>query len=143
MNKNDIYKLLNNKKIWHEIIEHEAVYNMADLKKTKLLYPEYDAKNLFLCDDKKNYFLITRSLSFASQKDLNEILNLNPGSVSPFGLLNDKELKVKFFIDKSFMMDKYIIGVHPNDNTATVWLNVMDLIEIIKEHGNEINIVEI
>ena len=52
-------------------------------------------------------------------------------------------LKVKFFIDKSFMMDKYIIGVHPNDNTATVWLNVMDLIEIIKEHGNEINIVEI
>ena len=41
------------------------------------------------------------------------------------------------------MMDKYIIGVHPNDNTATVWLNVMDLIEIIKEHGNEINIVEI
>ena len=85
----------------------------------------------------------TRSLSFASQKDLNEILNLNPGSVSPFGLLNDKELKVKFFIDKSFMMDKYIIGVHPNDNTATVWLNVMDLIEIINEHGNEINIVEI
>ena len=111
--------------------------------------------------DKKNYFLITvkgikkinlkefknknntRSLSFASQKDLSEILNLNPGSVSPFGLLNDKELKVKFFIDKSFMMDKYIIGVHPNDNTATVWLNVMDLIEIINEHGNEINIVEI
>ena len=109
MNKNDIYKLLNNKKIWHEIVEHEAVYNMEDLKKTKLLYPEYDAKNLFLCDDKKNYFLITvigikkinlkefknknntRSLSFASQKDLNEILNLNPGSVSPFGLLNDKE----------------------------------------------------
>lgn len=161
MNKNDIYKLLNNKKIWHEIVEHEAVYNMEDLKKTKLLYPEYDAKNLFLCDDKKNYFLITvkgikkinlkefknknntSSLSFASQKDLNEILNLNPGSVSPFGLLNDKELKVKFFIDKSFMMDKYIIGVHPNDNTATVWLNVIDLIEIIKEHGNEINIVEI
>ena len=32
---------------------------MEDLKKTKLLYPEYDAKNLFLCDDKKNYFLIT------------------------------------------------------------------------------------
>ena len=59
MNKNDIYKLLNNKKIWHEIVEHEVVYNMEDLKKTKLLYPEYDAKNLFLCDDKKNYFLIT------------------------------------------------------------------------------------
>lgn len=37
------------------------------------------------------------------------------------------------------MKDKQIIGVHPNDNTATLWLKVEDLIEIIEEHGNEIN----
>ena len=35
MNKNDIYKLLNNKKIWHEIVEHEAVYNKAEKQKRR------------------------------------------------------------------------------------------------------------
>lgn len=71
------------------------------------------------------------------------IMGLKPGAVTPLGLLNDKELKVKFYIDKECMKDKHIIGVHPNDNTATIWLKVEDLIEIIQEHGNEVNIVEI
>ena len=72
-----------------------------------------------------------------------EIMNLIPGAVTPLGLLNDKELKVKFYLDKDFLLDKKIIGIHPNDNTATIWLKVEDLLDIIKEHGNEVNIVEI
>ena len=40
-------------------------------------------------------------------------------------------------------MGEHIIGVHPNDNTAAVWLKVEDLINIIKEHGNEVFVVEI
>lgn len=35
-----------------------------------------------------------------------------------------------------------MIGVHPNDNTATVYLKVEDLICIIEEHGNQIYVVE-
>ena len=46
--------------IWHEITEHKAVYNMAELTDVALPYPEADAKNLFVRDDKKrNYYLIT------------------------------------------------------------------------------------
>ena len=72
------------------------------------------------------------------------ILKLIPGSVSPFGLLNDEECKVKFYLDKAFTTSpKKIIGIHPNDNTATVWLKTEDLIEIIKEHGNEVNVIKI
>lgn len=41
------------------------------------------------------------------------------------------------------MNDSHIIGVHPNDNTATVWLKVEELIEIVKEHGNQVIVVEI
>ena len=55
-----------------------------------------------------------------------------PGAVTPFGLLNDKELKVKFFIDKEFAKTGHLIAVHPNDNTATVYLKAEDLIDIIK-----------
>lgn len=70
-------------------------------------------------------------------------MNLIPGAVTPLGLLNDKEKKVQFFIDKDFMNNEHLVGVHPNDNTATVWLKVEDLIDIIKEHGNQVSIIEI
>ena len=162
MNKQDIYDLLEKKGIWHEIVEHEAVWNMEDLAKVKLPYPDADAKNVFVRDDKKqNYYLITvkddkrvdlkkfkedhntRKLSFVSENDLMEILNLIPGSVSPFGLLNDKECKVEWYLDKDFFEDEHIIGVHLNINTASIWLKVEDLVDIIKEHGNQVNIVEI
>lgn len=161
MNKQEIYDFLKNQNIWNEVTEHKAVYNMAELSEIDVPYPEADAKNLFVRDDKKrNYYLITvkgdkrvnlkefkqknntRQLSFASEKDLLEIMNLTPGSVTQLGVLNDKENKVIVFIDKDFMEGPNIIGVHPNDNTATVWLKVKDLINIIKEHGNKVEIVE-
>jgi len=41
------------------------------------------------------------------------------------------------------MEGERIIGVHPNDNTATVWLKTEDLVSIIEENGNEVNIVEL
>lgn len=135
---------------------------MDELSEIEILYPEYDAKNLFVRDDKKrNYYLITvrgnkrvdfkkikndnntRPLSFASEEDLMSIMNLLAGSVTPLGLLNDYELKVIFYLDKDFLNGKQIIGVHPNDNTATLWLKVTDLIDIIKEHGNKVKIIEL
>lgn len=162
MNKQEIYDFVKSKNIWYEVTEHQAVFNMDELSKIEMPYPEYDAKNLFVRDDKKNnYYLITvkgnkrvelkefkeknntRRLSFASEEDLMNIMNLIPGAVTPLGLLNDKNLKVIFYLDKDFLNDKQIIGIHPNDNTATIWLKTPDLIDIIKEHGNQINIVEL
>lgn len=70
-------------------------------------------------------------------------LKLSSGSVSSLGLLNDQDLKVTFYLDEDFVKDKQIIGVHPNDNTATLWLKVEDLMAIIKEQGNTINYFEL
>ena len=53
MNKQEIYKFLNDKNIWHEITEHKAVFNMAELSEINIPYPEADAKNIFVRDDKK------------------------------------------------------------------------------------------
>ena len=85
----------------------------------------------------------TRRLGFASESDLMEILGLIPGAVTPFGLLNDEERKVQFFLDRDFLEEPGFLGVHPNDNTATVWLKTRDLMEILREHGNPVNVVEI
>lgn len=161
MNKQEIYNYLNSKNIKYEIINHLPVYNMFDLEKVNLPNKEYDAKNLFIRDDKKiNYYLITikgdkkinlkefrkvnntRPLTFASDLDLLNILNLKPGSVTPLGLLNDKKIQVKFYLDDEFDLDSYIY-VHPNDNTVTISLKVLDLINIIKEHGNLTNIIKL
>ncbi len=161
MNKNDIYEYMKKENIWFEVTEHKAVYNMEELASVELPYPEADAKNLFVRDDKKkNYYLITvkgdkrvdlkefkekygtRRLSFASENDLMNIMGLIPGAVTPFGILNDSEKKVQIYIDKDFKDSPGIIGVHPNDNTATVWIKTDDLINIIKKHGNIVNVVE-
>lgn len=162
MNKQEVYDFLNDKGISFEITEHKAVYNMDELAEVALPYPEADAKNLFVRDDKKrNYYLITvkgdkrvdlkafqqqngtRRLSFASADDLMAIMKLIPGSVTPLGVLNDAECKVQVYLDRDFLDAPGKIGVHPNDNTATVWLQTEDLLSIIKDHGNTVQTVQI
>lgn len=161
MNKQEVYDFLTSRGIEYEVTEHGAVFNMEEMSHVELLHPEADAKNLFVRDDKKrNYYLITvrgdkrvdlkkfreehstRQLSFASENDLMSLLGLIPGAVTPLGILNDSEKKVKLFLDEE-LLKCGLIGVHPNDNTATVWLKTTDLIDIIKEHGNEVEAVRI
>lgn len=162
MDRLEIYEYLKKLNIWYEITEHDAVYNMLQITNIELPYPEAEGKNLFVRDDKKqNYYLITvkgnkkvnlkefrknnntRPLSFASEDDMMSIIGLPSGSVTPLGVLNDKENNVKVFIDEEFITSSGLIGVHPNDNRATVWLKVEDLIDIIKKNGNTVNIVKI
>ena len=160
MKKAEIYQYLTGKGISYEVTEHGAVYNMEDLAAMDLPYPDSDAKNLFVRDDKKrNYYLITvkwekrvnlkefrkahglRNLSFASPDDLMAIMGLIPGAVTPLGLLNAEEKKVIFYLDQE--LEDSLIGVHPNDNTATVWMQSKDLMMLLKEHGTEVHVVEI
>ena len=161
MNKQEVYEFLQAQGVTYEVTEHKAVYNMDELAEVELPYPEADAKNLFVRDDKKSsYYLITvrgskrvdlqefrkaygtRRLSFASAEDLVRLLGLFPGSVTPLGLLNNTERNVKLFLDSDFADDD-LIGVHPNENTATVWLKAGDLVRLIREHGNEVEAVEL
>ena len=160
MNKQEIYEYLNQQHIWYEVTEHKAVYNMEDLSDVEIPYPQADAKNLFVRDNKKqNYYLITvrgnqrvdlkafrkangtRPLSFASEEDLTEKMGLQPGSVTPLGVLNDETCSVKVFVDAYFLENDALIGVHPNENTATIWMKTEDLLRIIRAHGNEVHCV--
>lgn len=155
-----VVKLLKDREIKFDIVEHNAVYTIDEMLELNLPNQDAIAKNLFIRDDKKkNYYLLviredkrvplkslreklgSRPLTFASENDLSKILRLTKGAVTPFGILNDEECKVKVIFDESF--HEALIGVHPNDNTATVWLNSSDLISIIEQHGNSIEFMEI
>lgn len=159
MNKHEVYALLKERDFWFEVTEREAVYDMDALTNIQMPYPDSQAKNLFIRDDKKrNFYLVsvqgdkrvdlkafqeqhgTRRLSFASEKYLHNILNLTPGAVTPLGLLNDADCTVQFFLDEDLLAEPGVIGVHPNDNTATVWMKTADLIELIEDHGNAVTV---
>lgn len=160
MNKTETYQYLTEHNIVYEVSEHKAVFNMEEAESLDLPYPECDAKNLFIRDDKKqNYYLITvkgdkrvnlkefrkqhglRALSFASPEELSAVMGLTPGAVTPLGILNDVERRVHFYLDKSFIGGK--IGVHPNDNTATIWVQADELMDLIKKHGNAAEFAEL
>ena len=160
MNKNETLYYLDQHGIKYEIMEHQAVYNMAEMEKIALPHTEADAKNLFVRDDKKrDYYLLTikgdkrvnlqqfreengtRRLSFASPQDLKEKLDLAPGSVTPLGLLNDSHHEIPFYLD-SYFRQQSRIAVHPNDNTATIWLKPQALIHFIKDLGNPVKVVK-
>ena len=159
MTKQETYDYLTTYGVDFEVTEHPAVFNMAEVAEISLPHPEADAKNLFVRDDKKlHYYMITvqgdkrvdlkkfrkqhglRNLSFASAEDLRSILDLIPGAVTPLGILNDQGRRVELYLDAAF---SELIGVHPNDNTATVWMKTVDLIRIITEHGNKVRVVEV
>ena len=160
--KQEICRLLSENGVWHEITEHKAVYNMDEVADIDLPYPEAECKNLFVRDKKKReYYLIsvkgdkrvnlkkfrekynTKPLGFASEDDLMNILGLIPGAVTPLGLLNDTDGKVILYLDQDFFKGEHLIGVHPNDNTATVWMKTDDLTDIIRTHGNNVVITDL
>ena len=160
MNQEEILKLLDEKKIEYTLVHHKAVFTIDEMNEVDVPNKDRIAKNLFLRDDKKrSYYLVSieetkradlkalrmllssRPLSFASEDDLVYILSLKKGEVTPFGLLNDKEHKAVFILDSYF--EGGIIGIHPNDNTATVFLKTADLISILSGMGTDIRIISI
>ena len=158
----DILRILEEKDIKYREFTHEAVFTIDEAE--SLSIPGFDMsrvpKNLFLRDDKKRaYYLVSienhktadlkalrhliesKPLSFASEEDLGRILMLGKGEVTPFGLLNDGEHKAEFIMD-SFFSDG-VIGIHPNDNSETVFLPSSDLISILSEAGVKCRILSI
>lgn len=160
MDKEQTCQFLRDMGIEFERVDHPAVCNMAEMAKIDLPHPEAEAKNLFLRDDRREHFFLltvrgdkrvdlkefrrarqTRPLRFASEEELSSLLGLIPGAVTPLGVLNDVEHHVKFFLDRAFAGG--LVGVHPNDNTATLWLRAEDLIRVVRDHGNEIEYIDL
>jgi Ala-tRNA(Pro) deacylase len=118
-------------------------------------------KNIFLRNHKGNrhYLVIVRhtaqvaihelekrlgqgKLSFASIKRLQRYLCIEPGSVSPFGLINDTENHVHVFLDENLKTAEKI-SFHPNINTASVVLRFDDFIKYMNWTGNSYQFIKL
>ena len=139
--------------IAYELVEHPAVCTMEEMETLHLSHAEGVVKNLFLRDPKGcRFFLVSirgekrvdlkalgqlleGKLSFASEGRLMEKLGLEPGSVTPLGILNDGDRTVEVLFDEDIQALP-LVGVHPNENTATVFLAPADLVSLLQAHGN-------
>lgn len=81
-------------------------------------------------------------LSFASEQRMEKYLGLRPGSVSPFGLINDTEKHVKLFLDKN-LKDAPLLSFHPNDNSASLVVKNEDFIKFLEWWGGEYEFLDL
>jgi Ala-tRNA(Pro) deacylase len=81
-------------------------------------------------------------LSFASPERLMTHLGLTPGSVSPFGLINDRDHVVRVVLDRDLKAAARV-SCHPNINTATLTLTVADFMRFLEVCGNPVRYVTV
>ena len=156
----DIYQELARLEIQFEKHEHPPVFTVeeadvqyADLKGAR-------TKNLFLRNKKgdRHYLLVVEShrrvdlkeirllleessLSFGSPERLEKFLGLTPGSVSPFGIINDRDCAVVVVVDDGLLRHGYQ-NFHPNINTATLTLTTRDFQKFLETSGHEVRYLE-
>jgi Ala-tRNA(Pro) deacylase len=158
--KDDLIRILNYNGFEYLVEEHAPLFTVEDSKSLRGQIEGAHSKNLFLKDAKANFFLISieesasidlkktmqqiqsKKLSFAKPEYLQDILGIEPGSVSPFALLNDTKKQVKFYLDRSFL-DSETVNFHPLINTATVNISPQNLIELIEKYHNPVNYIDL
>jgi len=140
--------------------DHAPVYTVEEAQALRGAIAGGHCKNLFLKDDKGNIWLIvcleeaqvdlkaapakigSRRLSFGKPELLKEVLGVEPGSVTPFGLINDAEKRVNVVLDAA-MMAHELLNYHPLENTATTTIRAPDLVAFIRSCGHEPRVVAV
>ena len=79
-------------------------------------------------------------LSFGKPDLLMEVLGVAPGSVSPFTLINDAELRVRVVLDKEMMAFDYL-NFHPLENTATTQISSDGILKFVKSCGHKAHLI--
>jgi Ala-tRNA(Pro) deacylase len=141
-------------------IEHPAVYTVAEAREHRRGLTGTFLKNLFLRDKKGNMWLLvaresvrvdlkrlarqlhTKHLSFASPERLQAHLGVEPGSVTPFGLVNDRHGAVGVLVDQGVLV-RDPVHAHPLTNTMTTAVAARDLVRFIRATGHEPEILDL
>jgi Ala-tRNA(Pro) deacylase len=138
--------------------EHPPVHTVEEARSLRGQIPGGHCKNLFLKDEKGAVWLIvcledaridlktvpakigSRRLSFGKPPLLMDLLGVEPGSVTPFGLINDTGNRVTVILEER-MMQEPLLNYHPLSNDATTTISSADLLAFIRSCGHEPRIV--
>lgn len=139
----------------HNTVEHEAVFTVEQAKQHRGALPGHHIKNLFLRNKKEEMWLVVAledraidlkrlgevlgagRLSFGSPERLRTWLGVEPGSVTPFSVINDTARKVSLVLDRGLEQDGPI-NAHPLTNTMTSALSLPDLLRFFEASGHAV-----
>lgn len=141
------YDLLDSLGIEYKRTDHERTDTMEACNAVDEVLGVVICKNLFLCNRQKTAFYLlmmpgdkkfktkelsaqinSARLSFAQPEDMLKYLDIEPGSVSIMGLMNDKDHAVQLLIDEDVLKEEYL-GCHPCVNTSSLKMRVDDVIK--------------
>ncbi|NNF79320.1 MAG: prolyl-tRNA synthetase associated domain-containing protein [Rhizobiales bacterium] len=140
--------------------DHAPVYTVEEARALRGEISGEHCKNLFLKDKKGVLWLVVTleeaqvdlkalpqkigsgRLSFGKGELLAEVLGIEPGSVTPFALINDTEQKVQVVLDEA-MMAHDVLNYHPLKNDATTSVSSQDLLKFVQSCGHEPQIVAV
>lgn len=157
----ELYIKLRELSIDFEYHEHPPLATIADASSHWEKLETGKCKNIFVRNHKGNrhYLIILEhlrqvnmhdlekhlkqgKLSFASDQRLMKYLGVEPGSVSPFGLINDTEHHVHLFIDEDLKRFDTLL-FHPNINTASLIISKEDFIRFLQVSGNSYQFIKL
>jgi Ala-tRNA(Pro) deacylase len=145
--------------IAHSTVEHPALFTVEDGRAWWHKIPGLHCKNLFLKDKKDKIWLVVMPgdkradigrlekrigaarLSFGKPELLLEVMGLTPGSVTPFGLINDSQKRITIVLDRD-VANSAMVNFHPLRNTASTSIRAEDLVKFIKKLGYDPLIVD-
>ena len=138
-----------------ETVEHDPVFTVAESRPVKARIPGAHSKNLFVKDKKGRFFLITAQdetpidlkraheaigasgrLSFGSADQLRDLLGVEPGSVTPFAVINDRDGRVTLILDANLMHHQRV-NFHPLINSMTTGVSPDGLLRFVRATGHE------
>ena len=150
----DLFALLDRLGIAHRTVTHPPLFTVEQSQGLRGMIPGGHTKNLFLKDKKEALFLVValedaaielKSLhrrlgaagrfSFGSADLLRSVLGVEPGAVTPFAAVNDRDRRVTVVLDAA-MMAYDILNYHPLDNTMTTSIGRDDLVRFLKATGH-------
>ena len=157
----ELYSLLDRLSIQYEYHEHPPLATIEDAKIHWQNYNSGRCKNIFFRNHKgdKHYLVILEhlrqldihdlerrlkqgKLTFASDQRLKKYLGVEPGSVSPFGLINDSEKHVQLFIDEK-LNESERLTFHPNINSASLVISKSDFLKFVGYTGNPFEFIRL
>ena len=144
-----------------QTIAHAAAHTVEAAQALRGEMPGGHFKNLFVKDKKGRFFLLALEeekqvdlkrvheavggqgrVSFGTAEQLEEFWGVKPGSVTPFGAINDKAGKVTLIFDSGLMRHERV-NFHPLVNTRTTGLSRQDLLRFLRATGHEPLVVDL
>ena len=135
--------------------DHAPLFTVEESRALRGLIPGLHSKNLFVRDRKKHYFLVSveedavvdlkilhhaigaqGKVSFGSAEALFELWGVKPGSVSPFGAINDVSNQVTVVLERQ-LTEVAEVNFHPLDNSRTTTISGADLMRFLRACRHE------